>query len=222
MPLEISVRKRKVKKRLQNKSRGGLSMKKTLIGLHLILFLFLPLSLYAGVPLTTIEHHVNKVLNVLRDPALKGESAKKVKKEKLRAISEEMFDFTELSKRTLGSNWKTFNPAQQKEFIELFKDILEDAYMDRITSYRDEKIVFNKEFMLSDDTAEIQSNIITKKSEIPIYYRVILKNEEWRVYDVIIEGVSLIKNYRTQFREIMANKSPEELLKVLRKKVGKA
>ena len=197
-------------------------MKKALIGFHLVVFLILPLYLYAGVPLITVERHVNDVLNVLRDPALKGEKAKKAKKEKVRTISEKMFDFAELSKRTLGNNWKIFNPDQQKEFIELFKDILEDAYMDRITSYRDEKIVFNKEFMLSDDTAEVQSNIITKKSETPIYYRVILKTGEWKVYDVIIEGVSLIKNYRSQFREILANKSPEALLKVLRKKVGKA
>ena len=197
-------------------------MKKALIGFHLVVFLILPLCLYAGVPLITVERHVNDVLNVLRDPALKGEKAKKAKKEKVRTISEKMFDFAELSKRTLGNNWKIFNPDQQKEFIELFKDILEDAYMDRITSYRDEKIVFNKEFMLSDDTAEVQSNIITKKSETPIYYRVILKTGEWKVYDVIIEGVSLIKNYRSQFREILANKSPEEVLKTLRKKVGKA
>ena len=211
-----------MKNRLQNKAKGGLPMKKMFIGFNLILFLFLPLSLYAGVPLTTVEQHVNKVLNVLRDPTLKGESAKKVKQEKLRAISEEMFDFAELSKRTLGNNWKNFNPHQQKEFIELFQDILEDAYMDRITSYKDEKIVFNKDFMLSDDTAEVQSSIITKKSETPIYYRVILRTGEWKVYDVIIEGVSLIKNYRSQFREILANKTPEGLLKVLRKKVSKA
>jgi len=197
-------------------------MKKVFIGLHLVVFLIFPLSLYAGMPLTTVEGHVDKVLNVLRDPALKGDKAKKAKKEKVRAISEKMFDFTELSKRTLGTNWKNFNPDQQKEFIELYKDILEDAYMDRITSYTDEKVVFQKEIMLSDDTAEVQSNIITKKAEIPIYYRVILKDDSWRVYDVIIEGVSLVKNYRTQFREILANKSPEELLKTLRKKVGKA
>jgi phospholipid transport system substrate-binding protein len=207
--------------RMKNKSKGA-SMKKVLIGFYLIVFLILPLSLYAGVPLNTVEGHVNKVLNVLRDPALKGDKAKKAKKEKIRAISEKMFDFTELSKRTLGTNWKNLNPDQQKEFIELYKDILEDAYMDRITSYTDEKVVFQKEIMLSDDTAEVQSNIITKKAEIPIYYRVILKNDGWKVYDVIIEGVSLVKNYRTQFREILANKSPEELLKTLRKKVGKA
>jgi phospholipid transport system substrate-binding protein len=76
--------------------------------------------------------------------------------------------------------------------------------------------------MLSGDTVEVQSNVITKTAETPINYRLILKGGEWKVYDVVIEGVSLIKNYRTQFREILANKSPEELLKVLRKKVGKA
>ncbi|HYA11471.1 MAG TPA: ABC transporter substrate-binding protein [Thermodesulfovibrionales bacterium] len=197
-------------------------MKKVLIGFHLIIFFILPLSLYAGVPQNTVEGHVNNVLNVLRDPAMKGDKAKKAKKEKVRAISEKMFDFNELSRRTLAMNWKNLNPDQQKEFIDLYKDILEDAYMDRIMSYSDEKVVFSKEIMLSDDTAEVQSNIITKKAEIPIYYRVILKDGNWRVYDVIIEGVSLIKNYRTQFRDILANKSPEELLKVLRKKVGKA
>jgi phospholipid transport system substrate-binding protein len=197
-------------------------MKKALIGFQLVIFLILPLSLHAGVPLTTVEGHVNDVLNVLRDPALKGEKAKKAKKEKVRSISEKMFDFSELSKRTLGNNWKIFSPDQQKEFIELYKDILEDAYMDRITSYTDEKVVFNKEIMLSNDTAEVRSDIITKKAETPIYYRVILKTGEWRVYDVIVEGVSLIKNYRSQFREILSDKSPEELLKTLRKKVGKA
>jgi len=207
--------------RVENKSKGA-SMKKVLIGFHLIIFFILPLSLYAGVPQNTVEGHVNNVLSVLRDPAMKGDKAKKAKKEKVRAISEKMFDFNELSRRTLAMNWKNLNPDQQKEFIDLYKDILEDAYMDRIMSYSDEKVVFSKEIMLSDDTAEVQSNIITKKAEIPIYYRVILKDGNWRVYDVIIEGVSLIKNYRTQFRDILANKSPEELLKVLRKKVGKA
>ena len=197
-------------------------MRKVVIGFYLCAFLLLPLSLFAGVPLTTVEGYVNSVLSVLRDPALQGEGAKKIKKEKIRAIAEKMFDFNELSKRTLGPNWKNFNPDQQKEFTVLYRDILEDAYMDRITSYKDEKVVFNKEAMLSDDTAEVQSTVLTKKEEIPINYRVIVKGGEWRVYDVVIEGVSLIMNYRAQFRQILANKPPAELLKILRKKVGKA
>ena len=197
-------------------------MKRNLIVLCLFTFVLFPFTLFASVPLTTIEGHVNSVLKILRDPALKGEAAKKTKKEKIRTISEKMFDFTELSKRTLGPNWKNLNTEQQKEFITLYRDILEDAYMDRIMAYKDEKVIFLKENMLSGDTVEVQSSIITKTVETRINYRLILKSGEWKVYDVVIEGVSLIKNYRTQFREIMANKSPEELLKVLRKKVGKA
>ena len=197
-------------------------MKRNLIVLCLFTFVLFPFTLFASVPLTTIEGHVNSVLKILRDPALKGEAAKKTKKEKIRTVSEKMFDFTELSKRTLGPNWKNLNTEQQKEFITLYRDILEDAYMDRIMAYKDEKVIFLKENMLSGDTVEVQSSIITKTVETRINYRLILKSGEWKVYDVVIEGVSLIKNYRTQFREIMANKSPEELLKVLRKKVGKA
>ena len=197
-------------------------MKRNLIVLCLFTFVLFPFALFASVPLTTIEGHVNSVLKILRDPALKGEAAKKTKKEKIRTVSEKMFDFAELSKRTLGPNWKNLNTEQQKEFIVLYRDILEDAYMDRIIAYKDEKVVFHKETMLTDNTTEVQSSIITKTAETPINYRLILKGSEWKVYDVVIEGVSLIKNYRTQFREILANKSPEELLKVLRKKVGKA
>jgi phospholipid transport system substrate-binding protein len=197
-------------------------MKKVFFGLSLLFFLIAPLSVFAGLPLTTVEGNVNSVLNVLRDPALKGQAAKKTKKEKIRSIAEKMFDFNELSKRTLGPNWKRLNTNQQKEFVELYRDILEDAYMDRITAYKDEKVVFNKETMLSDDTAEVQSTVYTKTAEIPINYRLIVKGGEWKVYDVVIEGVSLIMNYRAQFREIMANKSPDKLLEILRKKVGKA
>lgn len=197
-------------------------MKKAVFGFCLCAFLLFPLFLFAGLPFSNVEGHVNSVLNVLRDPALKGETRKKIKKEKIRSIAEKMFDFSELSKRTLGPNWKNLNPDQQKEFTELYRDILEDAYMDRITAYKDEKVVFNKEIMLSDNTAEVQSTVLTKTAEIPINYRLIVKAGEWKVYDVVIEGVSLILNYRAQFRQILANKSPAELLKILRKKVGKA
>ncbi len=196
-------------------------MKKRLIGLNLILFLIVPLCSYAGVPIDTIEAQVNKVLDVLRDPALKGEMAKDATKEKIRSISSNMFDFTELSRRTLGRKWKKLNNNQRKEFIDLYTELLEKAYMNRILKYTDEKVVFHKEKMLTEKKAEVQSNIITRTAEIPIHYSLILKNGKWRVYDVIIEGVSLVKNYPTQFKRILVNKSPEDLLEILRKKVGK-
>ena len=198
------------------------TMKKCLMGIVLFFCMTIPFPAFAGVPLETVKGNVDKVLDVLRDPSLKPESAKKLKKDKIRAIADKMFDFTELSKRTLAQNWSKFSPEQQKEFINLYKSLLEDAYADKIMAYTDEKILFTKEVPLTEKTAEVQSTVIRKTEEIPIYYRVILKDGVWMIYDVVIEGVSLINNYRSQFREILVNKPPESLLETLRKKVGKA
>jgi phospholipid transport system substrate-binding protein len=197
------------------------TMKKRLMGVVILLCMITPIPVFAGAPLKTVKAHVDKVLDVLRDPSLKPESAKKIKKDKIRAIAERMFDFTELSKRTLAQNWSKFTPEQQKEFINLYRSLLENTYSGRIMTYTDEKILFTKEVSLTEKTAEVQSTVIRKTEEIPINYRVILKDGVWMVYDVVIEGVSLINNYRSQFREILANKSPESLLETLRKKVAK-
>lgn len=197
-------------------------MKKLTIILSITIFLIFQPRAHAGVPLDTIQAHINHVLDVLRDPVLKGESATKSKKEKIGSIAADMFDFNGLSKRTLGKNWSKFNKEQRIEFTDLYRAILEKAYMGRIMEYTDEKIVFDKETILSKNKAEVQSRIITKSVEIPIYYRMILKNGEWQVYDIIIEGISMTRNYRSQFKEILAKKSHEELLKIMREKLGKA
>ena len=198
-------------------------MKKNfVIMLTLVICLILPGSAFAGAALDTVQGHVDQVLDVLRDPSLKAESARKVKKDKIRVIADEMFDFAELSKRTLAQNWSKFDPDQQKEFIKLFKSLLADTYADKILQYTNEKIVFSKEVPVSDKAVEVRSTVIRKTGEIPINYRVMLKAEGWRVYDVVIEGVSLVNNYRTQFREVLVNKTPESLLETLRKKVSKA
>jgi phospholipid transport system substrate-binding protein len=197
-------------------------VKKCTMVIVLFLCMIIPISAFAGVPLDSVKVNVDKVLDVLRDPALKPESAKKLKKDKIRAIADKMFDFAELSKRTLAQNWFKFTPEQQKEFINLYRSLLEDSYADKILMYTDEKILFTKELSLTEKTAEVQSTVIRKTDEIPINYRVVLKDGVWMVYDVVIEGVSLINNYRSQFREILVNKPPESLLETLRKKVGKA
>ncbi|MDA8084465.1 MAG: ABC transporter substrate-binding protein [Nitrospiraceae bacterium] len=189
--------------------------------IYFILIFTLPGSASAEKPLETVKGYADKVLDVLRDPALKGESSKKVRKEKIREISKKMFDFNELSKRTLSNHWRKLNPEQQQEFVRLYTSLLEDAYADKILSYTNEKITFSREIMLSDRIAEVQSIVQRRTAEIPIYYRVMLKDGAWRVYDVVIEGVSLINNYRSQFREILLKDTPEALLQTLRKKVGK-
>jgi phospholipid transport system substrate-binding protein len=197
-------------------------MKRLLVGFILLVLLIIPLHVRAGVPFDTVKGHVNEVLRVLRDPALQGEANEEAKQEQIEAIADEMFDYVALSRLTLSRNWKKFNSDQKKEFVQLYRSILEKAYMDRILSYTDEKVTFGKETMLSEKKAEVQTHIITKSVEIPIFYRVYLKDGKWKVYDVIIEGISLVKNYRTQFRDILANNPPEEVLKILRKKTEKA
>jgi phospholipid transport system substrate-binding protein len=198
------------------------ALKKCIVGMTFILCLIFPVSSFSGQPTEAVKDNLDKVLNVLRDPSLKAESAKKAKKDKMRDISEKMFDFTELSKRSLGKNWSKFNPDQQEEFVGLYKSLLEDAYADKIMLYADVKIVFSKEVALTEKTVEVQSTVLRKSGEVPIYYRVIMKDGVWKVYDVVIEGISLINNYRSQFKEILVNKPPESLLETLRKKADKA
>lgn len=194
-------------------------MKKLSSGAGILAVLLFAFNVYADTPLDTVKANVNKVLEVLRDPALKAETAKEVKKEKLRAIYEQMFDEIELAKRTLARNWNALDLAQRREFVQLFRQVLEKAYIDKILAYTDEKVVFDKATKLAENQAEVQTRIITASKEIPISYRVILKDGTWKVYDVIIEGVSLVQNYRTQFSDILAKNSPKELLEILRKKV---
>lgn len=194
-------------------------MKRPLVVLSIIILLLFSLPVYAGPPLDAVQANVNKVLEVLRDPKLKAASAKEIEKEKLRLIYERMFDDVELSKRTLARNWNSLNVAQRKEFVLLFRQVLEKAYIDKILAYTDEKIVFARETMVSGTQAEVQTKIVTSSKEIPISYRVLLKDGAWKVYDVVIENVSLVLNYRTQFNDILAKNTPEQLLEILRKKV---
>ena len=194
-------------------------MKKQLVVLSVLIFFVLSIPVYAGVPMTTVEATVNRVLDVLRDSKLKSPAAKEKKKEKLRIIYKDMFDEIEFSKRTLTRNWNKLNPSQRVEFVNLFEQVLEKSYIDKILDYSDEKIDFYKESMLSENQAEIQTRIITSSKEIPIFYRMILKDGKWKVYDVVVENVSLVQNYRTQFNDILVKDTPEQLLEILRKKV---
>jgi len=195
-------------------------MKRHTAGLFTILaILIFAFPVYAGAPLDSVKKCVNEVIGIVGDPKLKSESAKEIKKEKLRVLYKQMFDEIEFSKRTLTRNWNNFTPAQREEFVKLFEQVLEKAYGDKVLSYTNEKVDFYKETMLSANQAEVQSRIITSSKEVPVFYRVILKDGKWKVYDVVVENVSLVQNYRTQFNDILAKDKPEQLLEILRKKV---
>jgi len=198
-------------------------MKKPGMYLALLLvlsLLVLPLATFAATAKATVETEVGKILEQLKDPAFK-QLAKEEQIEKIRSIINKVFNYTELSRRTLGREWKKFSPEQQQEFEQLFGKLLERSYADRVLAYTSEKIEFGKETELRKDKVEVESAIITTDNKsIPVHYRMVLKNDQWQVYDVVIEGISLVQNYRSQFREILAKKSPEDLLATLREKVN--
>jgi len=199
----------------------NMNKKNVRLMLGLAILLVIPIQAIAATPKETVEAGVNNLLKTLGDPSFKA----KPKDERLAIMKtqiEAVFDFKELSRRTLGRTWKKMSPEQQTEFVELFTKVLQEVYADHLMSYTDQKIIFGKETMLKKGRAEVESYLVTSDGrKIPLFYRLTNKTGSWRVYDVIIEGVSMVKNYRTQFREIMKDGSPEKLLEILRKKVEK-
>ncbi len=169
----------------------------------------------AETPMDVVKQNVGQVLDVLRNKSL-SRDAKTASLEKIYKV---MFDETELSKRSLGRNWKRLTPEQQKEFISLFRQVLENAYIDRILSYKDQKVEFLRELKLDDNRSEVQTQVLTSSGPVPIYYRLIREGATWRVYDVIIENVSLVQNYRSQFNSILARETPAQLIETLKKRV---
>jgi len=192
------------------------TMRRLVVALSLLLLVLGAVPVQAATPLETVRTEVNKVLEVLRNKSLKEEA----KREKLRVLYNEMFDQEELSRWCLGRNWNKLSEAQRKEFLPLFQQVLEKTYGDRVLAYSDEKILFDREVPISKGRVEVQTRVVTTKSkEVPFNYRVFQKGGMWKVYDVVVENVSLVMNYRSQFNEILAKGTPDELLEILRKKV---
>ena len=161
----------------------------------------------AGQAEDTLKASVDEVLGVLRgskpgDPGRVDRLAVSVAK---------VFDPEELARRTLASHWQQFSGEEQKRFTTAFVKLLQNTYLRRLESYTDEKVVFLDEAQLADNRAEVSTKIVTANKEIPIVYRLIRKND-WKVYDVVIEGVSLVQNYRNQFTQILAKESPTQLI----------
>jgi phospholipid transport system substrate-binding protein len=176
----------------------------------------------AGAPTDQIKATVDKALVVLKDPRLKPAAKIKERRELLKQILFARFDFTEMARRALGANWRRRTPKEQEEFIRLFTELLERAYADTIESYTDEKIVYVGE-RLDDSFADVNSKILTAKGqEFSINYKAHLIGGEWRVYDVVVENISMVNNFRSQFSRVIANSSYEELLRRLRDKADLA
>ncbi len=185
------------------------------------MMLLMPMSVktvYGATAVETMSRVTDDVLTVLKDPGLKEESFLETKKEKLWESMDTVFDYQLLSQYSLGRKWRQITPEQQTNFLRVYGLLLGKTYMNRILSYGDEKILIGREIPLADDIAEVQTTLISKKNDIPIHYRLSFNNGEWKIFDVLIEGVSLTKNYRSQFKKFLSKKSMAQLLEVLEKK----
>ena len=172
----------------------------------------------AGEPMDMVKQSTDRILKILKDPELKAKSKEPEKRRLLRKLADERFDWEEMAKRSLATHWGERTPEERKEFVSLFADLLERSYMGKIEGYKNEKIVLEKED-IDADYAVVETNVVTEREvEIPINYRLHKKGSDWLVYDVSIEGVSLVNNYRTQFNNIIMSSSYQELVKKLKTK----
>ena len=185
----------------------------------LTLCLDFPRFAQAGEPLELVRTAIEKAVQILKDPGLQAKDKKRERIDRLRAALTPIFDYDEMSKRALGAHWRRRTPAEQEEFVVVFRDFLERIYSDKIDLYGGEKVLFGRE-TIDTDFAQVETTIISLKGEeIAVVYKLRRENGKWKVYDAVVENISLINNYRSQFDRVISSASYDELLKRLREKV---
>lgn len=165
-----------------------------------------------------VKQTVDQVVATVSDSNLKKPENEAKRRAALKSSISRIFDYGEMAKRSLGVHWKARSSSEQKEFVNLFATLLENSYAGKIESYENEKIVYGKE-LVDGDYAEVRSKVVTaKRDEYSLDYRLLKEGNRWMVYDVVIEGVSLVSNYRSQFNKIIINQGYGQLVKKLRAK----
>jgi phospholipid transport system substrate-binding protein len=175
---------------------------------------------WAGVPTEKVKETADKIILIVSDPVLKDQAKAAERRELIRKAVDDLCDWEEMSRRSLGRHWAQRSEQEKKEFVSLFGKLLERTYVDKVEGYSGEKVYYTGE-KVDGDYAEVDVKIVTNKNtEIPVVYRMRAKGEKWWVYDMVIEGVSLVNNYRTQFSDMLAKSSYEGLVKKLKEKVA--
>ncbi|PYM76830.1 MAG: organic solvent tolerance ABC transporter substrate-binding protein [Candidatus Rokuibacteriota bacterium] len=173
---------------------------------------------WAGAPTDQLKAQIDRTVKILEDPELKKPGRQRDRRTAVRQVANEIFDFSETAKRSLARHWAARSQAEREEFVQLFGDLLERSYISKIELYGGEKIKFVGE-TTEPDGAIVRTRLVTRQdTEIPIDYRMHARGDKWLVYDVLIEGVSLISNYRTQFNKIITTSSYQELVKKMKSK----
>jgi len=193
--------------------------KRSLVGLALVFQLGGTLAL-AGEPLDLVKAAGERAIAILKDPKFKAPDKRKERVERLKEIINPIFDYEEMAKRTLGAHWRRRTPAEQQEFIKLFRAFLEKVYSEKVDLYEGERADFERE-SIDQDYAEVESKVTNVKGqESPVLYRLKRTAGRWKVYDAVVENISIVNNYRSQFDRVINKSSFEELKNLLREKAG--
>ena len=169
-----------------------------------------------------LETTIQQCLSMLADPAYNNPATREKQRDKIEALVRTVFDFEEFSARTVGQRWNSFTAQQKHDFSEAFAGLLLATYLGQLDTYNGEQVRYVSERSNESGSKVEQRTELTMKDGkvIPVAYRMLLKNNQWVVYDVVVEGVSLVKNYRTQFQDLLATDSPENLIKRIRSKTA--
>jgi len=166
-----------------------------------------------------VRETVTQVLRILEDPSLKHPAKQAQRRRMLEEIAANRFDYAEMSKRVLGSYWKPLTEIQRNEFVEVYKSFLSEKYAGRIEDYtgQEQEVRYLTE-RIEGSYAEVRTELRSDKTTLPMDYRLLVKVGRWSAYDIIIDGVSLVSNYRSQFQKIIRESSYEELVRKLRER----
>ena len=180
------------------------------------LLLLLPLSsaadAWAGAPTDQLREGVDRVFKVLRDPELKGDANAARRWAAIAKLSEQIFDFGETAKRSLGQHWEARTAVERAEYVRLFTDLIQRSYISRVDRYGAEKMLFRGDTIDGDHAVVRTALILSDGSEMTLDYKMRHTSDRWQVYDINIEGVSLVSNYRSQFNKVIRSESYEALI----------
>jgi len=198
-------------------------MKIVLLFLSMVCFLLVTgtsVPVFAGEPTEQIKQTSDKILSIVKDPGLRSPSKAQERRRLIRKAADERFDWEEMARRSLGRYWAQRTAEEEKEFVSLFSELVERTYMSQVENYSGESVQYGKE-TIDGDYAVVTVDILTQKNkDISVDYRLQKEGNEWLIYDVSIEGVSLVNNYRTQFNSIIQQSSYENLVKKMKAKVA--
>jgi phospholipid transport system substrate-binding protein len=194
-------------------------MKKGLL-LCLLALLALPSLAHSEEPVEVLERTVNLGIDLLKDPQYQLASKKKEQQELLCQMAAEVFDVREFSRRVLASKWRSFSPEQREEFVKVFSEFLCKYYITRLQQrYQDEKVVIVSQHFVGNLVALVRVNVLWKGLEVPVEVRMLAGNSTWKIYDIIVFGISGMQNYRAQFQALFRDATPSQVIERIRSRI---